>query len=97
MKEVSNPTQTKSAITLTIAAVILVSGLWALWFTPSYGYENRKGEQILAVEFVLEGGKSSTQDLDLVQVQEITIAPYAQIIPEAKQDQSQPQTEAAAV
>ena len=92
MKEVNNPTQTKSAITLTIAAVILVSGVWALWFTPSYGYENRKGEQIHAVEFVIDGGKSSTQDFDLNQVQEITITPYAQIIPDTSQDQSQPQT-----
>src|SRR5437867_1762176 len=95
MKEVSNPMQTKSAITLTIAAVILVSGLWALWFTPSYGYENRKGEQILAVEFALEGGNTSTQNFDLNQVQEITISPYAQINPETTQDQdqSQPQIE----
>ena len=92
MKEGNNPTQTKSAITLTIAAVILVSGVWALWFTPSYGYENRKGEQILAVEFVIEGGKSSAQDFDLNQVQEITLTPYAQIIPDTSQDQSQAQT-----
>ena len=41
---------------------------------------------------MIEGGKSSTQDFDLNQVQEITITPYAQIIPDTSQDQSQPQT-----
>jgi hypothetical protein len=57
--------QTKGAVTLTFASVILFSGLWALWYVPESGYDYRKNEQMAGVDFIVEPGNSTTKEFEV--------------------------------
>ena len=84
------PTQAKGAITLTIAAVILVSGIWAFWYEPVQGYDNRKNDQLLRDEFILEAGKTVTRSFQLTQgAQDLALSANAQTIQNVSQTQEQ--------
>lgn len=86
--------QSKGAITLTFASVLLLSGLWALWHTPTTTYEPRKNEQVAGFELVVKPNNSSVQTFKVrEQVEEITINAWPQIIPSAPYDPVQPPPE----
>ena len=79
--------QTKGAVTLTFASVILFSGLWALWHTPTSTYEHRKNEEIAGVDFVLESGNSTTNTFEIKEkVEEIRVSVWPQTIPSEPYD-----------
>src|SRR5213593_4657022 len=84
------PTHGKGAVTLTIAAVILASGIWAFWYEPVQGYDNRKREQLLRDDFVLEAGKTVTKSFELKEdVQELALSASPQTIQNISQTQQQ--------
>jgi hypothetical protein len=86
--------QTKGAVTLTFAAVILLSGVWALLHTPTTTYEPRRNEQIAGLELVVKPSNSSVHTFNVrEQVEEITINAWPQIIPSAPYDPAQPPSE----
>jgi len=78
---VQQPKQTKGAVTLTFAAVVLFSGLWALWYTPPSTYDMRKSEQISYTEIVVKpnnpGGTTFNVDSS---VKEIGITISGQLV-----------------
>jgi hypothetical protein len=72
---------TKGAITMTLAAVVLSSGLWALWYTPTTTYEPRKNEQITSASFVLQPGNSTVKTFEVGKgVEELSVGVWPQII-----------------
>jgi hypothetical protein len=86
--------QTKGAVTLTFASVILFSGLWALWYTPTSTYEPRKNQQIAGVDFILQPGNSTTNTFEVKEgVEEIRVDVWPQTIPNAPYDPAQPPPE----
>ena len=88
MKE-SNP-RTKGAITMTLAAVTLLSGLWALWYTPTLGYEPRKSDQITYTTFVLEPGNSTVKAFEVGKgVEELSVGVWPQPIVDPEKDPNQ--------
>lgn len=50
---------------MTLAAVVLFSGLWALWYTPTSAYESRKNEQITNLEFILNANSSAVKAFEV--------------------------------
>jgi hypothetical protein len=77
----SSPRQTKGAITLTLAAVVLFSGLWALWYTPTLTYEPRKSEQITNIDFILDANSSAVKAFEVGEgVEELSIGIWPQTI-----------------
>jgi hypothetical protein len=86
--------QTKSAVTLTFASVLLLSGLWALWHTPTTTYEPRKNEQITGLDVVTKPDGSSTHAFKVKEnVEELTVNAWPQIITIAPSDPAQPPPE----
>jgi len=76
---------------LTFASVILFSGLWALWHTPTSTYEHRKNEEIAGVDFVLESGNSTTNTFEIKEkVEEIRVSVWPQTIPSEPYDPERP-------
>jgi hypothetical protein len=79
--ELSPSRQTRGAITLTVAAVVLSSGLWGLWYTPTSTYEPRKNEQIGNIELILQANTTIAKVFEVKQgVQELSIGIRAQTI-----------------
>lgn len=73
--------QTKSAVTLTFPSVLLLSGLWALWHTPTTAYEPRKNEQIAGLDLVAKPNDSYTHTFKVKEnVEELTVNAWPQII-----------------
>lgn len=86
--------QTKGAVTLTFASVILLSGLWALWYTPTLTYEYRRNEQIAGVDFTLQPGNSTTKTFVVKErVDEIRVSVWPQTLPNVPYDPAQPPPE----
>jgi hypothetical protein len=86
--------QAKGAVTLTFASVILLSGLWALWYTPTSTYEYRRNERISGVNFVLEPGDSTANTFVAKKgVDEARVNVWPQTIPKQPYDPEQPQPE----
>jgi len=84
--------QTKGAVTLTFASVILFSGLWSLCYVPASGYEYRKNDQLTGVDFILAPGNSTTNTFEVKKgVEEIGMNVSPQTIPNQPYDPSQPQ------
>ena len=89
-----SPIQTKSAVTLTFASVLLLSGLWALWHTPITTYEPRKNEQITGLNLLAAPNDSSTHTFRVKEnVKELTVNAWPQIITTAPNDPAQPPPE----
>ena len=66
---------------MTVAAVFLSSGLWALWYTPALTYEPRRNEEIGNIELTLQPSTSAIKVLEVKQgVQELSISIRAQTI-----------------
>lgn len=66
---------------MTMGAVILFSGLWALWYTPELTYEPRRNEQIASIELVLEPNASTMKVFDVNRkVEELGVSIRAQTI-----------------
>lgn len=79
--ELSPSKQIRGAITLTVAAVFLSSGLWALWYTPTLTYEPRRNEEIGNIELTLQPSTSADKVLEVKKgVQELSISIRAQTI-----------------
>jgi hypothetical protein len=73
--------QTKGAVTLTFASVVLLSGLWALWYVPESGYDYRKNEHIAGVDFIVKPGNSTTKEFEVDRgVEEIRINIWSETI-----------------
>jgi hypothetical protein len=84
-------TQAKGAVALTIAAVILVSGVWAFWYEPAEGYDNRRNDQLLSDDFVLDAGKTVTKSFQLTaSAQELALSANPQTIQDVSQTEEQP-------
>ena len=89
MKE--NNLRTKGAITMTLAAVALLSGLWALWYTPTLNYDPRKSEQITSTTFVLEPGNSTVKTFEVGKdVEELSVNVWPQPIIDPEKDPNSP-------
>jgi hypothetical protein len=86
--------QTKGAITLTIASVTLFSGLWGLWYTPTSTYEPRRNEQIMDLEFILSPKTDTFKGFEVDEdLQEIRLSVWGETIIEdydPAQDQNPP-------
>ncbi|HXV46202.1 MAG TPA: hypothetical protein VD736_05970 [Nitrososphaera sp.] len=77
---------------MTFASVILLSGLWALWYTPTSTYEYRRNEQIVGINFALQPGNSTTKMFVVnEEVDEIRVGIWPQTIPDAPYDPAQPE------
>lgn len=84
--------QTKGAVTVTFAFVILLSGLWGLWYTPTSTYEYRRNEQIAGVNFILQPNTSTTNTFVVKEgVDEIRVSVWPQTILNEPYDTEQPQ------
>jgi hypothetical protein len=66
---------------MTLAAVTLLSGLWALWYTPTTTYEPRKSEQVAYSSFILKPGDSAVKTFEVgKEVEELSVNISPQIV-----------------